>query len=321
MAVLGRCVVDGQRIERKERQQEEPLVAPHPTRHHQGTDDREGEEHGIACLIRHNEPLSEVVGDAVGRADRLHRIDEILLNEGRQRACHQHIGHQRQEDGGTSCKERQQGRQDAQFFAKQEEEYIAIDQAQHDRDVELDQQRRRQTETQQEAGEIDGTRCPSPVGVHQQTHPIERQGHKAVGPVFRQRLVMKPEREIDAYHHGHHHVALPTFLQEDGAGLEDTEEDACIEQHAQPEHSNIAMRTEQIADAIDEPEQRPFAVGKVDIGRQAVHPGFPAHIEPCGVHAVEQIVCVGIGRTNEQHGKCQKEKKAELSGSRVFHVE
>ena len=68
------------------------------------------------------------------------------------------------------------------------------------------------------------------------------------------------------------------------------------------------MGREQIAYAIDKPQERSLAVGEVDIGNHPVHPRLSAGEEPCCVDAEEQIVCIRVGRDNEQHAQCQYEE-------------
>ena len=67
------------------------------------------------------------------------------------------------------------------------------------------------------------------------------------------------------------------------------------------------MRRKQIAHAIDKPQKRTLAVGKIDVWHHAVHPRLAAHEEPRRVVVVGQIVHVGVLRDEQHHHEHQEE--------------
>ena len=72
------------------------------------------------------------------------------------------------------------------------------------------------------------------------------------------------------------------------------------------------MGVEQIADAVDEPQERPLAVGEVHIRHHAVHPRLAAGKEPCAVAAEIYVVEIGVGRKKEKKEKGIEEETDEF---------
>ena len=59
-----------------------------------------------------------------------------------------------------------------------------------------------------------------------------------------------------------------------------------IGERAEPPHTGVVMMAEEPSDAIDQPQQRTLAVGKVDVGLQALHPPLAGREEPSAVATV-----------------------------------
>ena len=94
--------------------------------------------------------------------------------------------------------------------------------------------------------------------------------------------------------------------QENAGGEVGDVEDEGIPDAAEPEHTDVVGGTDEIAQTIYQPQQGAFAVGEINVGREAFHPCLAAHEEPCRIVSAIQVVGVAVGGDDEQqhYGEC-----------------
>ena len=129
---------------------------------------------------------------------------------------------------------------------------------------------------------------------------VEQRQHQGVTVVLGAHFDVRQSAQEKDGRQQHRSQRQPCVAHEQPGTFITLVENEGIEHARQPVHACVVMRTDQVTDAVDEPQQWPLAVGKIDVRRHPVHPRLAAQIEPDHVMVLPQVIKIRIPRHQQQ---------------------